>query len=136
MTPVTGATFPIAMRRSAPSLGAERGQRTSVLVSADAGQASLLLCLHVHWCLLLWLHVQWRLLLWPHVRWRRRKNGGNLKSRAPDDRLMAVGVEPTRSGFLFKGGDLQPQAPSRCSRALIRPRIGRQLDSRLIATPR
>ena len=36
MTPVTGATFPTAMRRSAPCLGAERQRRTSILLSADA----------------------------------------------------------------------------------------------------
>jgi hypothetical protein len=109
MTPVTGATFPTAIRRLAPCSGGERRRRTPVLVSADAGRACL--------------------LLWRPVRWRCRKHGGLLGSRAPGHRLMAVGAGPKRSGSLVKRVDRQPQAHSRRSRALIRPGGGRELDS-------
>ena len=67
MTPVTGATFPTAMRRSAPCLGAERRRRTSILLSADAGRA--------------------RLVLRVPLRARCRKSGNVLGWRAPDHRL-------------------------------------------------
>ena len=115
MTPVTGATFPTAMRWSVPCFGAERQRRTSILPSADAGRARLVS----------------RIPLRP----RRRKSGSVLGWRAPDHRLTAVGLGPRGSGPLLKGVGRQPPASSlasepssRRSRALIRP-SGRSLAS-------
>ena len=123
MTPVTGATFPTAMRQSVPCLGGERQRRTSILLSADAGRA--------------------RLVSRVPLRPRCRKSGSVLGWRAPDHRLTAVGLGPRGSGPLLKGVGRQPpasspasEASSRRSRALIRPRAERQLDSRSIATQR
>ena len=123
MTPVTGATFPTAMRRSVPCLGGERQRRTSILLSADAGRA--------------------RLVSRVPLRPRCRKSGSVLGWRAPDHRLTAGGLGPRGSGPLLKGVGRQPpasspasEASSRRSRALIRPRAERQLDSRSIATQR
>ena len=115
MTPVTGATFPTAMRRSAPCLGAERRRRTSILISADAGRA--------------------RLVSSVPLRPRCRKSGSVLGWRAPDHRLTTVGLRPRGSGRLLKGVGRQPPASSpaseasgRRSRALIRP-SGRSLTA-------
>ena len=123
MTPVTGATFPTAMRRSVPYLGAERQRRTSIMLSADAGRS--------------------RLVSRVPLRPRCRKSGSVLGWRAPDHRLTAGGLGPRGSGLLLKGVGRQPpasrpasEASSRRSRALIRPRAERQLDSRSIATQR
>ena len=109
------ATFPTAMRRSAPGLGAERQRRTSILLSADAGRT--------------------RLVSGVPLRSRRRKSGDVLGWRAPDYRLTAVGFGPRGSGPLLKGGGPQPLASSPASeasnrrwRALIRP-SGRSLAS-------
>ena len=108
MTPVTGATFPTAMRRSAPCFGAERQRRTSILLSADAGRA--------------------RLVSRVPLRPRCRKSGSVLGWRAPDHCLTAVGLGPRGSGPLLKGVGRQPPASSPASeasvqrwRALIRP---------------
>ena len=115
MTPVTGATFPTAMRRSAPCLRAERQRRTSILLSADAGRA--------------------RLVSRVPLRPRCRKSGSVPGWRAPDHRLTAVGLRPRGSGPLLKGVGRQApasspasEASSRRSRALIRP-SGRSLAS-------
>jgi hypothetical protein len=123
MTPPTGAMFLTAIRRSAPCLEAERQRRTSILVSADAGRASLASSVP--------------------LRSHCRKNRGVLGSRAPDQCLRAVGVGPRRSGPLLEGVGRQPRAPrtaseadSRRSRALIRLAAGRQLDRSSIATQR
>jgi hypothetical protein len=69
MTPVTETTFPTAMQRSAPGLGAERQRRTSILLSACARRA--------------------RLLAVP-LRPRRRKSGSVAGWRAPDHCLTAL----------------------------------------------
>jgi hypothetical protein len=124
MTPITGATFPTAMRRSAPCLREKPLGRTPVLVSADTGRACL--------------------LLWRPVRWRCRKNGGLRGSRAPDHHLMAVDVGPRRLGPLLKEIGRPPPPPSEPpserrqlrSRGLIRLAAGRQLDRSSIATQR
>jgi hypothetical protein len=123
MTPVTGVMFLTAMRRSAVCLGAEPQRRTSILLSVDGGRARLVS----------------RVRLQP----RCCKSGSVLGWRAPDHRLTAVGLGPRGSGPLLKGvGRQRPassfasEASSRRSRALIRPRAERQLDSRSIATQR
>jgi len=84
MTPVTGATFPTAMRRSAPCLGADRRRRTSILLSADAGRA--------------------RLVSRAPLRPGCPKSGSVLGWRTPDYPLTAVGLGPRGSGPLLKGG--------------------------------
>src|ERR1700733_1461079 len=124
MTPPTGVMFLTAMRRSAPCLEAERQRRTSILVSADAGRACL--------------------LLWRPVRWRCRNSGRVPGWRAPDYRLTAVGLRPRASGPLLKRVGRQALASSpaseqssRRSRALIpTENPERQLDRSSIATQR
>jgi hypothetical protein len=124
MTPITGATFPTAMRRSAPCLGEQPLWRTPVLVSADIGRACL--------------------LLGRPVRWRCRKNGGLRGSRAPDHRLMVVDVGLRRSGPLLEEVGCPPQPVSEppserrqlLSRGLIQLGAGRQMDRSSIATRR
>ena len=113
MTPLTGAMFLTAMRRSAPCLEAERQRRTSILVSADAGRA--------------------RLVSRVPLRPRCRKSGSVPGWRAPDYRLTAVGLGPRGSGPLLKRVGRQAlasspasEASSPRSRALIRP-SGRSL---------
>jgi hypothetical protein len=99
MTPLTGATFPTAMRRSAPCFGAERlerrldgseagldaQRRTSILLSADGG-----------WVL--------RAPLRPLC----RRGGSVPRWRAPDHRLKAVRLGLRRSGPVLKGIGRQP----------------------------
>ena len=95
MTPVTGATFSTAMRRSGPCLGAERQRRASILLSADAGRV--------------------RLVSRVSLRPRCRKSGSVLGWRAPDHRLTAVGLGPRGSGLLLKEVGRQPLASSPAS---------------------
>jgi hypothetical protein len=115
MTPVTGATFPTAMRQSAPCLEAERQRRASILLSRDAGRA--------------------RLASTVPLRFRRSESGSVLGWRAPEHRLTAVGLGPRGPGRRSKGVSRQPPASSpaseaynRRSRGLIRSGGGHPLD--------
>ena len=126
MTPVTGATFPTAVRRSGPCFKAEHRRRTSILLSAGAGRARLLSA-----------------VILPV---RCRKRGSVPGWSAPHRRLTSGGLGARGSAPLVTGIDCRPPASSpaleldsRRSKALDptwnRAPVGQSLNPDVLAAP-